>query len=145
LIGPSHEEVTAFLHPLPTRKVAGIGRVTEKMLFALGVNTVGDLYEERASVRLCFKPATAKFLLSAAIGCSSYESKDDDVDVAIGRKGISGERTFDDGRPWSEVIDKLESIALKLGDDMQSKALWARTITLKAKLHTFDIISRSRT
>ena len=145
LIGPSHEEVVAFLHPLPTRKVCGIGRVTEKMLCSLGVYTVGDLYHQRASVRLCFTPATAKFLLSAAIGCSSYESKDDDVDDSIGRKGISRERTFEDGRPWSEVIEKLESIARKLGEDMRSKALWARTLTLKVKLHTFDVISRART
>ena len=144
LIGPSHDEVLTFLHPLPTRKVGGIGRVTEKMLHALGVSTVGNLYEQRASVQLCFKPATAKFLLHAAIGCSSYESKDDDVSDGIGRKGISRERTFEDGRPWCEVVEKLETIARKLGEDMSSKALWARTITLKVKLHTFDVISRAR-
>lgn len=144
LIGPSHDEVLAFLHPLPTRKVGGIGRVTEKMLHALGVSTVGNLYEQRASIRLCFKPATAMFLLRAAVGCSSYELKDDEDDDGISRKGISRERTFEEGRPWSEVVEKLEAIARKLGEDMSSKALWARTITLKVKLHTFDVISRAR-
>jgi DNA polymerase kappa len=146
-VGPSHEEVLAFLHPLPVRKVGGIGRVIEKLLQALGVVTVQDLYQQRAAVHVCFKPATAKFLLRAAVGCSSAgEAKDDDGnDEGVGRKGISRERTFASGRSWNEITEMLENIARKLAEDMQSKNLWARTITLKVKLHTFDVMSRSRT
>lgn len=146
-VGPSHEEVLAFLHPLSVRKVGGIGRVIEKMLHALGVITVEDLYQQRAAVHICFKPATAKFLLRAAVGCSSAgEAKDDGADdEGVGRKGISRERTFASGRSWSEITDMLEKIARKLAEDMRFKNLWARTITLKVKLHTFDVMSRSRT
>jgi DNA polymerase kappa len=142
-VGPRQEDVLQFLHPLPTRKVGGIGRVTEKMLLALGIATVKELYDDRATVRSCFKPATAKFLLRASLGCSSHESNDNDDDD-IGRKGISKERTFSSGRPWGEVNEKLEEIARKLSGDMQNKNLWARTITLKVKLHTFDVLSKAK-
>eukprot|EP00543_Licmophora_paradoxa_P016276 CAMPEP_0202473048 /NCGR_PEP_ID=MMETSP1360-20130828/89727_1 /ASSEMBLY_ACC=CAM_ASM_000848 /TAXON_ID=515479 /ORGANISM="Licmophora paradoxa, Strain CCMP2313" /LENGTH=143 /DNA_ID=CAMNT_0049099793 /DNA_START=95 /DNA_END=522 /DNA_ORIENTATION=+ len=101
-------DVLTFLHPLPVRKIPGIGRVTEKMLHALHIRTVKDLYQERAVVRYLFKPATASFLLRASLGCSSEESKDDDDDPNndaedIGRKGISRERTFSSGRSFPEV------------------------------------------
>jgi DNA polymerase kappa len=142
-VGPRQEDVLQFLHPLPTRKVGGIGRVTEKMLLALGIATVKELYDDRATVRFCFKPATAKFLLRASLGCSNHESNDDNDDE-IGRKGISKERTFSSGRPWGEVNEKLEEIARKLSVDMQNKNLWARTITLKVKLHTFDVMSKAK-
>lgn len=117
--------------------------MTEKMLHALNVSSVKDLYDQRATVRFCFKPATSKFLLKASLGCSSHESQDDDDDE-IGRKGISRERTFASGRPWSEVCDKLETIVRQLSSDMREKNLWAHTITLKVKLHTFDVMSRAR-
>ena len=147
VVGPAEEEVLAFLHPLPTRKVPGIGRVTEKMLHALRIQTVKDLFRERATVRFLFQPATARFLLRASLGCGSDgsskdENNDDENDDS--RKGISRERTFASGRPFPEVMSKLEDIAQILSQDMASKQLWAKTITLKVKLHTFDVFTRSK-
>lgn len=149
LVGPDHKgDVLSFLYPLPVRKVSGIGRVTEKILQAFGVQTVQDLYEKRALVRYIFKPATAGFLWRASLGCSSGDGeKDDDneeeTDTA-GRKGISRERTFTSGKTWAETNAKLEEIAHLLAADMTGKDLWARTITVKVKLHTFDVLSRSK-
>jgi DNA polymerase kappa len=143
VVGPFHEDVLNFLHPLPTRKVPGIGRVTEKTLHAFGIATVEDLYTNRALVNFLFKPATGGFLLRASVGCTcSHESNEGN---SGGRKGISRERTFQSGRPWTEVNTRLEDIARKLSDDMSIKNLWAQTTTVKVKLDTFDVLSRSKT
>jgi DNA polymerase IV len=37
------EDVDAFLMPLPTGRISGVGKVTEKRLESLGIRTVGDL------------------------------------------------------------------------------------------------------
>jgi DNA polymerase kappa len=145
LIGSDHEAVVNFLHPLATRKVSGIGRVTEKTLNAFGVQTVRDLYEQRALVRFLFQPASAKFLLRASLGCSSSDDKAPSEEETHGQKGISRERTFQSGRSWAEINSKLEDIGRLLSKDMVQKKLWGHTITIKVKLHTFDCLSRART
>ncbi|KAL3933756.1 MAG: hypothetical protein SGBAC_010256, partial [Bacillariaceae sp.] len=61
-------KVLEFLHPLPVRKVPGIGRVTQKILHhVFQVETVQDLYEQRALVQKLFKKATAHYLLKASL------------------------------------------------------------------------------
>jgi len=157
VVTPDSHGVLSFLHPLPTRKVGGIGRVTEKMLKAFGIHTVRDLYEHRALVRLLFQPATAGFLLRASLGCSSSSSDgnegDDDANndeneapsSSAQQKGISRERTFRAGQSWTVINGRLEDIARMLSGDMQRKNLWGRTVTVKVKLHTFDCLSKSRT
>ena len=145
VVASDHESVTGFLYPQKCRKVPGIGRVCEKTLMAFGIQTVEALYRERALVRFLFKPATSSFLLRASLGCSSSNEKSSDDARAIhGQKGISRERTFQAGQSWSEVISRLEDIAQLLSSDMEKKKLWARTITMKVKLHTFDVYSRAR-
>ena len=142
VVGPSHEEILSFVHKLPTRKIPGIGRVTDKMLHAFDITTVEQLYEQRALVRFLFTPATAKFLLRASLGCSSNDHNGGEQSE---RKGISRERTFQSGQPWSDVSARLEDIARKLSCDMKEKNLRAHTITVKVKLDTFDVLSRSKT
>ena len=90
VVGPNHEDVLEFLHPLSTRTVGGVGRVTEKMLHALGVTSVRDLYEQRATVQLAFKPATANFLLRTSLGCSSMNPRMMTTIIALVAKGLVG-------------------------------------------------------
>ena len=114
-MGPDHEsDVIPFLYPLPVRKVGGIGRVTEKTLQAFGIHTVQDMYQQRALVRFLFKPASAGSLLRASLGCSSRDGSmgdDNEDEEETGQKGISRERTFQSGKPFSEINAKLEEIA----------------------------------
>lgn len=147
-VSPSHDAIATFLHPLPTRKVPGVGRVTDKILHAFGITTVQELYEQRALVQFLFQPATARNLLHASLGCSTSDGQQvessDEPDV--GQKGISRERTFSAAShsSWSDMSSRLEDVARLLADDMVRKNLWARTITVKVKLHTFDLVSRSK-
>jgi DNA polymerase kappa len=136
LVGAEHSEVIQFLHPLPTRKVSGIGRVTEKILQSFGIETVAQLYEKRALVRFLFQTATSQFLLRVAVGCASSSStgtEDVEEDTA-GQKGISRERTFSPEESWKEINIKLDNVAYMLSDDMKRRHLWARTITGKIQL-----------
>ena len=144
LVDPDHDSVTQFLHPLPTRKICGIGRVTEKTLQAFGIKTVQDLNRERALVRLLFKPVSAGFLLRASAGCASSDDRTVDDSNVHGQKGISRERSFQARDSWTEINSTLEDIARLLSTDMKKKNLWAHTITVKVKLHTFDVFSRAR-
>lgn len=155
LVGASLEnDVYPFLRPLPTRKIGGIGRVTQKILEAFGIATVQNLWDERALVRFLFKPASAKFLLRASLGgFGSSDSNDDNIDEddktktssTLNRKGISRERTFTPGQSWTDLNCRLEDIARRLSQDMVEEGVWARTISLKIKLHTFDVLQRART
>jgi DNA polymerase kappa len=147
VVGPSSQDILDFVNELPTRKIPGIGRVTDKMLHAFGITTVQQLYEQRALVRFLFTPATARFLLSVSLGHSSSSSTGGGGGggEASERKGIGRERTFSPGQPWPQVLSRLEDIARRLSTDMVAKDLRAHTITVKVKLHTFDVFNRSRT
>lgn len=65
--------VIEFVHRLPTRKIGGIGKVTEKMLRALGMETMGDVHENIHKIVHSFTPATAQFLTRACIGVGAEE------------------------------------------------------------------------
>jgi DNA polymerase kappa len=150
IIGPELDEaVLPFLRPMSTRKVPGIGRVTQKMLQAFSITTVQHLYDERALVRFLFHSASAKSLLKAAMGgfgqSASSEEEDEKANQSnVKRKGISHERTFSPGETWLELNCRLEDIARMLAKDMKKEGIWARTISLKIKQHTFDVLQRSR-
>ncbi|KAL7528374.1 hypothetical protein ACHAXR_002412 [Thalassiosira sp. AJA248-18] len=151
-VGPSEQEILAFINPLSIRKVNGIGRVMEKSLRgACGIETVKDLYDKRAEVYLLFKPATFQFLMRASIGYAegkhreSNEDDGDDTEEALNRKGISHERTFSPTNSWSDMCNRLEGITLSLVQDMREKSLRPKTITLKVKLANFDILTRATT
>jgi DNA polymerase kappa len=146
-IGPSEQQILNFVHPLPCRKVSGIGRVTEKILRgALGIETVHDLYQKRAEAFYLFKPATAQFLMRASIGYSDHGSSEtpdgDDIDESV-RKGISHERTFSPISSWTDLLTKVETITHALIEDLKERSLRPRTVTLKVKLANFDIITKS--
>lgn len=150
---PSHR-VDDFIHPLPVRKIPGIGRVTEKILQQVcHVNTVLDLYNSRRLVAWLLPPASATFLLKASVGCFGSSNGADPSDPQDGeatdegsdtQKGISRERTFAAERSWTQLILRLEDIAQLLAKDMAKKKVMAHTVTVKVKLHTFDVLSRSK-
>jgi DNA polymerase kappa len=143
VVGSHQEQIVEFLHPLPTRKISGIGRVQEKILSAFMVFSVSDLYEQRALVRLLFTPITATFLLHASLGCSSSNASSSSEDT--GQKGVSRERTFQPIHSWSEINVRLEDIGKLLSDDMKRKDLWGQTVSVKVKLLNYDVLSKSRT
>ena len=139
-----------FVRELPVRKIPGIGRVTEKMLQnVLNIHSGMDLYEKRGLVHFLFKPATAKFLLKASVGCSGEGSSstsgiEGEEESSESQKGISRERTFNPESDWTQLNIRLENISRLLAKDMMRKSVMGHTITVKVKLETFDVLCRSK-
>jgi len=147
LVPTQHEKIMGFMQDLPVRKISGIGRVTEKILQSFDVKTGKDLFEQRGKIQFLFKTASANFLLRASLGWGDddkHTENDEEDDNAIGRKGISRERTFSPEGNWTNLQNKIQSIALLVSNDMKQKELMARTLTVKVKLKTFEVFSKSK-
>ena len=150
-ICPTEQQIQNFIQPLPIRKVNGIGRVMEKILYGVcGIETVKDLFLHRAGIQFLFKPKSANFLLRASIGysvCNKHREEyvEEEDDEALQRKGISHERTFAPIGSWSDLCNKLETITLSLVHDLRERNLMPKTITLKVKLASFDTLTRALT
>ena len=145
-----------FVRKLPVRKIPGIGRVTEKLLQNVcNIQTGMDLYQKRGLVNFLFQPATAKFLLKASVGCSgegsastfgmeTEEAASSASTSSEHQKGISRERSFQPESDWAQLNIRLEEISRMLAKDMMRKSVVGHTITVKVKLDTFDVLSRSQ-
>lgn len=133
------DAILSFLRPLAVRKISGIGKVTEKLLQALGITTCGELFDQRRLIFKMFHESSAYFFLRAAMGISSTQI------VHRDRKSISTERTFRNLSQPSVIFDKCYDIVAKLAATMQSKELVGRTLTVKLKATSFAVKSKSVT
>jgi len=57
-----------FMANLPTRKVNGIGRVLERELAAVGIETCADIYPRRQYLSQLFGDKTYEFLIRCYLG-----------------------------------------------------------------------------
>ncbi|CEJ02848.1 hypothetical protein RMCBS344292_16842 [Rhizopus microsporus] len=60
--------VMEFVKKLKVRQIPGVGRVTERVLEALGVHTCSDIYAKRAILYKLLSPAHFQFLLKSCLG-----------------------------------------------------------------------------
>merc|ERR1711862_417318 len=147
-VGPTHDEILSFISNLNIRKVPGIGRVMEKILNHFHIHTISHLFDQRALLHHLFSPTTSKFLLCASLGWDDNDeqsSSDLTSSSSSERKGISHERTFSSQKSYPQLIEILHSIIKTLSKEMEEKSVKARTLTLKIKLSTFDLLTRSYT
>ncbi|XP_077988408.1 DNA polymerase kappa-like [Glandiceps talaboti] len=139
-IEPTLEAVTEFIKDLPIRKVSGVGKVTEKLLNALDINTCTDLYKNRAVTYLLFSKISSNHFLRISLGMGSNRIERDGE-----RKSMSTERTFREISDRTELYEKCFELSEALAEDLQSEKLKGRTITLKIKLVTFEVKTRAVT
>mmetsp|Transcript_20594 Transcript_20594/g.35006 ORF Transcript_20594/g.35006 Transcript_20594/m.35006 type:complete len:830 (-) Transcript_20594:44-2533(-) len=222
---PSRHAVMDFVAGLPTRKVGGIGKVTERMLHQLlGIATMQQVRDHMPQLLHACTPTLGQFLLRTSLGIANDEGKvrahsrssssssssssnkntnnknkkqrkekkgtadgttitttgtittdrrvslattttvegmmnatisEDDqeedgeedgvVKEEVTRKSLGCERTYSakgisDGK---EIQIKIHQICEQVAADMQSEGLWARTVTLKLKTTTFELLTRS--
>lgn len=136
------EAIMQFLSELPIRKVGGIGRVSEAHLQSIEIRTVGDMLLKSALFPLCFSPLAQESFLRTALGLPGRPSASDPR-----RKSISVERTFSPTADFQILKEELLSeICVMLEEDCQkSGVVGGKTITLKLKLSSFDVLTRSLT
>ncbi|KAM7148981.1 DNA polymerase kappa isoform 2-T2 [Molossus nigricans] len=137
---PDRQAVMDFIKDLPIRKVSGIGKVTEKMLKALGIITCTELYQQRALLSLLFSETSWHYFLRISMGLgSTHLTRDGD------RKSMSVERTFSEISKAEEQYSLCQELCSELAQDLQKEGLKGRTVTIKLKNVNFEVKTRAST
>ncbi|QUC23714.1 uncharacterized protein UV8b_07955 [Ustilaginoidea virens] len=131
--------IMRFMRDLPTRKVNGIGRVLERELSEIGVNTCGDIYQQREYLNALFGRKTFDFLIGCCLGLGRTRIQ---PAAEYERKSVGTESTFRDMSDSVELREKLRWTAEELERDMKRIRCKGRTLCLKVKLHTFEVLTR---
>jgi DNA polymerase-4 len=132
----------AFLHPLPVRRLWGVGPATYKKLTDLGVETVGDL--SRIPERVLIDK------LGDASGRHLHALADnrDARPVEPGRvtKSIGHEETFATDRSDRRGLEQdVVRMADRVASRLREHDKVARTVQLKLRYRDFTTITRART
>ncbi|PKU44512.1 dna polymerase kappa [Limosa lapponica baueri] len=139
-IAPERQAVIDFLKDLPIRKVPGIGKVTEKMLKALGIVTCSELYQQRALLSLLFSEASWRNFLDISLGLGSTHLEKDGE-----RKSMSTERTFSEINSAEDQYSLCRELCRDLAQELQKEGLKGKTVTLKLKNVNFEVKTRAST
>ncbi|XP_030701827.1 DNA polymerase kappa isoform X1 [Globicephala melas] len=137
---PNRQAVMDFIKDLPIRKVSGIGKVTEKMLKALGIITCTELYQQRALLSLLFSETSWHYFLHISLGLGSTQLARDGE-----RKSMSVERTFSEISKAEEQYSLCQELCSELAQDLQKEGLKGRTVTIKLKNVNFEVKTRAST
>ncbi|XP_066458977.1 DNA polymerase kappa [Eleutherodactylus coqui] len=140
IIPQDRQAVMDFIKDLPIRKVPGIGKVTEKMLLALGITTCADLYQQRALLSLLFSDISWHNFLHISLGLGSTHIERDGE-----RKSMSTERTFSEISSAEEQYEMCRQLCKDLAEDINKEGLKGRTVTLKLKNVKFEVKTRAST
>jgi DNA polymerase kappa len=131
--------IMEFMRSLPCRKVNGVGRVLERELAAVGVSTCGDVYAQRKYLNQLFGQKTCEFLFRCYLGLGRTNVQPAEE---YERKSVGTESTFRDMDDPAQMYDKLRKTAEELEADMRKAECKGRTLCLKVKLHTFEVLTR---
>ncbi|KAI9807830.1 MAG: hypothetical protein M1825_005135 [Sarcosagium campestre] len=131
--------VMAFMRDLPVRKVNGVGRVFERELDAIGIRTCGDIFEHRALLAKLFGDKAFHFLINCYLGLGRTDIQPAEEYT---RKSVGTERTFREMATRSELHNQLRSTAEELERDLARTHFKGRTLVLKIKLHTYEVLTR---
>jgi DNA polymerase IV len=134
------EGVDAFLSPLPVSRLPGVGKVTEKRLEDLGVQTVEHLRN---------LDVTALDEYFGRYGVRLYELARgiDRSEVIPNRptKSISAEDTFENDVLLTKTEPTICRLAERVWAASRKESRIARTVVLKLKTSDFNILTRSCT
>lgn len=131
----------AFLDALPIGKFFGVGKVTEKKMQRLGIQTGYDLRQWKEENLLFHFGKAGSFLYKCVRGIDNRR-----VEPVRTRKSIGGEKTFaQDTSDLAEINAILFSLAERIESSLQSKESSGYTLTLKVRYKDFTTITRSIT
>ncbi|KAK5871362.1 hypothetical protein PBY51_004247 [Eleginops maclovinus] len=136
----TREAVMDFIQSLPVRKVSGIGKVSEKMLNALGVSSCSHLGQQMALLSMLFSETAWHHLLQVSLGLGSTHIQRHEE-----RKSMSTERTFRELSKVEEQFSLCRKLCEELAEDMKKEALKGKTVTLKLKNVNFEVKTRALT
>ena len=143
LLVPPDEELT-FLHPLPVRRLWGVGAVTADKLRNYDITTVAEVAE--------LSESTLASLVGAAMGRQLYAlSRNLDrrrVTTGVPRRSVGAQRAL--GRAGSTMSPaEIDAVVVNLIDRitgrMRAAGRTGRTVLLRLRFEDFSRATRSRT
>jgi DNA polymerase IV len=129
-----------FLAPLPVRKIPGIGKVTERALRALGIETVEQIAAQPQEKLEKIFGQWGTALYRKARGGDSYEFVVDAEPKSISQNHTFNEDT-DDSAALTAMVSHLSQKACKR---LRQAGLAASTLTLTIRYAGFDTHTRSK-
>ena len=137
----TEEDKQDILDPLDISKIWGIGKITEKALKSIGINTIGQLRKTDTTKLNNILGNQTPHILSLAKGIDNRE-----VESVRASKSMSSERTFatdvkDKNVLLNVLLEQVDEVAQRL----RKEELEAKTITLKLRYGDFRTITRSNT
>ena len=135
------EEVLEFLEVLDIRKFYGVGKVTAKRMYDLGIFTGKDLKSKSIDFLEEHFGKSGKHYFQVVRGIHRSAVKPDRI-----RKSLAAERTFDENLS-SEIfmVERLDHIAEEVSKRLKKSDVSGKTITLKIKYSDFTLQTRSKT
>ena len=135
------EEVISFLETLDIRKYHGIGKVTTKKMYALGIFTGKELKAQSEEFLTKHFGKAGRYYYQAVRGIHTSEVKPSRIPKSMG-----AERTFSENLT-SELFleEKINAVAIELDKRIKRHKASGKTITLKIKYSDFVIQTRSKT
>jgi DNA polymerase IV len=132
---------SAFLAPLPVRRMPGIGKVTEPQLLSLGIATLGDLQRQGSQALKDRFGKWGEYLHA--------KSRGEDIDAYAYQeqpKSISHETTFDQDTGDLEELERtLSYLSQLVAGRLRDHRLFARTVGLKLRFAPFHTLTRDLT
>jgi DNA polymerase-4 len=141
LVVPAGDEL-AFLHPMPVRRLWGVGEATRVSLEALGVATIGDLAAVPEGVLVKrIGPSLAQHLSRLAAGIDPRP-----VEPGDSVKSVSVEETYEtDLGDRAEIERALLRLCSRLSSRLHRSHVAGHTVSLKVRFGDFETLSRSET
>ena len=137
------EELPERIHALPVTALPGVGATTEKRLAQMGVESIGQLARVPKTLLDSHFGKHGDYLYRAA-------RAEDDTPVPYyrpgqdARKQISREETLaHDTRDLAVLERRLLALCESVGRRLRARGESARTITVKVKLSSFKLFTRS--
>jgi len=129
-----------FLAPLPVRKIPGVGKKAEGLLFERGIRTIGELARQDVQTLIGRFGRSAIALHQLARGIDESRITDNQE-----IKSLSRETTFEeDTDEVATLVSTLDGLIRDVSDNLDEEQLRFRTITLKVRYQGFITRNRSR-
>jgi len=135
------EEVIPFLEQLEIRKFYGVGKVTAKKMFQLGIFTGADLKKKELDFLTDHFGKSGGYYYNVVRGIHHSAVKPNRI-----RKSLGAERTFSENIS-SEIfmMERLENITEEIERRLKRSDVAGKTVTLKIKYSDFTLKTRSKT
>lgn len=135
------QQADDFIDRLPIGKFFGVGKVTEKRMQELGIQTGADLKTMDRAQLVHHFGKIGNYFYDIAHREDNRPVNPERIRKSIGRETTLGEDIDD----REKMLRILEQIALQIEERMAGRNLSGLTITLKIRYHDFESITRSAT